>query len=167
MTDILLQLGPDGGDFCLTDAGELATEGGLRSAIIVSLFSDARFEGVEGGPRGFWGGEPGEGSLLWLLAREKQTQDVLVRARGYAEDALAWLIEDGIASKVTVRATYPTPGRLELHVSIERGANPAWEHLWRATDAFLSASDVVSRELLSLEQPGGLGTMGVGLIVAV
>lgn len=42
------------------------------------------------------------GSRLWLLAREALTPLTIARAREYAEEALAWLVEDGVATRVDV-----------------------------------------------------------------
>lgn len=126
-------MGPDGGDFCLT-GNELEPDGGLRTAVQISLFSDARDERDPGDPRGWCLGELGYGSRLWLLSRAKQTPDVLVQAEDYAREALAWMIEIGLAQNVQVRASFPTstPGLLYLDVSIERGANRRWSHIWEA-----------------------------------
>lgn len=136
--------------FDLATAGaDLATEDGLRSAVLVSLFTDRRAEAddpLPGAPgsadrRGWWadawpddaqggasvagGRTPGAtldgdriGSRLWLLGREKQTADVLQRARDYSEEALAWLIEDGVALAVSVTAEWVATGVLGLHVAI-------------------------------------------------
>ena len=64
------------------------------------------------------------GSLLWLLAREKQIPCVLARAEAYAREALAWLITDGIASRVDVAASFPALGWLALEVAIHRPTAP-------------------------------------------
>ena len=58
------------------------------------------------------------GSRLWLLSREKQLAGVLDRARHYAEEALAWLVEDGVATAVSVTASSPRSGWLALEVTI-------------------------------------------------
>ncbi len=98
------------------EAGVLATDAGLRTAVVVSLFTDrlARADDVlpveDGDRRGWWGDvEPrvaGDriGSRLWLLAREKATPQALNRAREYAAEALNWLIADGVARTVEVEA---------------------------------------------------------------
>ena len=58
------------------------------------------------------------GSRLWLLSREKQLAGVLERARHYAEEALTWLVEDGVATAVQVTATNPRQGWLVLEVTV-------------------------------------------------
>ena len=52
------------------------------------------------------------------MSREKQLAGVLERARHYAEEALAWLVEDGVATAVSVTASSPRPGWLALTVTI-------------------------------------------------
>lgn len=101
---------------------DLAKEDGLRTAVIVSLFSDRRAEADDEIPdgsddrRGWWFGTIG--SRLWLLARAKEMPDTLARARAYAIEALQWLIDDGVATAVEVTAEWAQRGVLALHVAI-------------------------------------------------
>lgn len=101
---------------------DLATEDGLRTAVIISLFTDRRAEADDEIPdgsddrRGWWAGPIG--SRLWLLARTKETPDTLARARAYAIEALQWLIDDGVATTVDVTAEWARRGVLALHVAI-------------------------------------------------
>lgn len=116
-----------GGDLAL-DNGLLATDSGLETAVLHSLFSDARAmdeDPITDGNRRGWFGDllaPDEkdsyGSRLWLLHQEKQTPEVLLRAKEYAEEALAWFITDGIAESVEVETSYPARGLLHLKVRI-------------------------------------------------
>jgi phage gp46-like protein len=117
-------------------AGDLEADNGLETALLLSLFTDARASDEElarfgdTDPRGWWGDSESEfqgdvfGSKLWLLAREKQTNETLNRARDYAQQALDWLREDGIAERVAVDALYPRRGVLGLIVEIERARMP-------------------------------------------
>ncbi|MEW6647182.1 MAG: phage GP46 family protein [Pseudomonadota bacterium] len=129
----------NGGTFALALAGtDISTDMGLRTAVIVSLFTDARAEtddelpAGDGDRRGSWD-DPQRGSRLWLLAREKQTARTLERAREYAEEALAWLVEDGIARAVTVTAEWVRTGVLGLRVMIERAAGGRFEEMFNRT----------------------------------
>ncbi len=124
----------------------LATDDGLTTAVVLSLFTDARAEADDPIPqgdadrRGWWGDAwpmvPGEsmGSRLWLAWPGKQTADNLARAREAAEEALHWLVDDSIAQAVTVQATNPRDGVLALAVSIEKPDGEAlslrFESLW-------------------------------------
>lgn len=61
------------------------------------------------------------GSLLWLLRREKQTEEVRRRAESYANEALEWLVADRIAERVEVEASYPRRYWLRIDITIWRG----------------------------------------------
>ena len=128
-------------------AGDLVADDGLRTAVILSLFTDApaRPDDVLPAPgdrRGWWGDalalEPGEitGSRLWLLSREKQLGAVLNRARDYALEALRWLTDKKIAATLDVVATNPRDGVLALSIEITRPSGPGrqvFDLLWEAT----------------------------------
>jgi len=132
----------------LQDALGLAEDDGLETAVIISLFTDRRAEDDDAIPdgtqerRGWWGDDFNEdaadriGSRLWLLSREKQLAEVLNRARQYAEQALRWLIDDGVAESVDVVASIPRAGVLGLQVAIQRPSEPViryqFESFWSA-----------------------------------
>lgn len=133
----------EGADLALDPLG-LAPDGGLETAVILSLFSDARaaaddvLPGPGADPRGWWGDllplATGYrlGSKLWLLAREKQLPVVLERARAYAVEALSWLVTSGAASRVDVTASNPRDGLLALAITIEAPALGlrTYQYLW-------------------------------------
>jgi len=135
-----------GADFAIGELG-LSEDDGLETAVILSLFSDRRAEADDELPfgetdrRGWWGDAwpdtDGDriGSRLWLLHREKQTQDVVLRAREYAQEALAWLVEDGVAARVEVDAEIVRRGVLGLTVRIFRPESTVarfrFEAFWR------------------------------------
>ncbi len=108
--------------------GDLAADEGLRTAVLLSLFLDRRAEDddqvYDGDRRGSWMDQyqdnPNDrlGSRLWLLRRATETAATLQRARTYAEEALRWLVEDGIARKVETEAEWIRPGMLGLRVTI-------------------------------------------------
>jgi phage gp46-like protein len=120
------------------ERGLLAPDGGLRRAIVISLFSDARAQaddilpdgsGLFGNRRGWWGDvvPPDQapagadwitGSRLWLLSREKQTAETARRAQGYASEALQWLIRGGWATRVEVDAAWAADATGVLVLSI-------------------------------------------------
>jgi phage gp46-like protein len=117
-----LALGPQG----------LAHDDGLATVVLASLLSDARAAATDRLPAGVtdprgWCGDvladpafvgDGWGSKLWLLSREKQTEETRRRAIEIAEAALAWLITDGAASAVAVDAAWVAIGRLALTVTV-------------------------------------------------
>ncbi|MBK5914569.1 phage GP46 family protein [Rhodocyclus purpureus] len=131
------------GDFAVS-GGALSADSDLHTAVLISLFTDRRAEADDALPdaaasrRGWWGDALGNrriGSRLWLLSREKQLREVVNRAREYAEEALAWLVEDGIAKRVTVHAEIVQTGMIGLAIQIERNqAQPAryrYELAWK------------------------------------
>lgn len=66
---------------------------------------------------GWWGdldNDKPTGSRLWLLRREKLTRDVAMRAEQYAEEALAWMKNDGIARDIQATSEIVFPARLNL-----------------------------------------------------
>jgi len=127
----------------------LATDDGLETAVILSLFTDARALDDDTLPpgqtdrRGWWGDAfppvPGDrfGSRLWLLRSAKQLQASLNDARQYAEEALAWLVDDGAALKVEVETFIPRDEIMGMIVRIYRpdgSTTPIrFETLWSAT----------------------------------
>lgn len=124
--------------------GQLVTEPGLVTAILISLYTNKRDPSRQRGDQGGWWGtvldEQGDemGSLLWTLARELPTERTRQRAEAYAGESLAWMVADGIAEAVTVTAEWqrPTPNvaRLTLAVDIKRPQSAAIERLgvWEA-----------------------------------
>ena len=136
-------------DFVLLAPG-LETDEGLETAVVISLFTDRRALESDTLPpgssdrRGWWGDsrppvqDDQIGSRLWLLTREKQLSGGLQRAREYAEEALQWLVDDGVAAALDVLATNPRDGLLALSVSIQRSGDAAptlfrFETLWSNT----------------------------------
>jgi phage gp46-like protein len=86
----------------------------LVRAVIISLFTWRRARPDDDLPgdlrMGWWGDSMPEipndriGSRLWLLSRAKLTAETVARAREYAEEALSWLVEDGVAARVAVES---------------------------------------------------------------
>lgn len=130
-------------DLALED-GDLATDEGLHTAVVLSLFTDRRAHEADrlpdgvGDRRGWWAdayhARP-RGSRLWLLSREKEEASVLRRAKEYAEEALAWIVEDRIAERLTVEAIHLRRGVLQLRIQIWRGGEAAldrqYEYVWQ------------------------------------
>ena len=106
----------------------------LARAVAISLFTWRRGKDGDTKPGearyGWWGdgfsrdnATPSNariGSRLWLLAREKLTQETLARAKDYAKEALQWLVTDGVASAVSVTAERNGLDRLDLWIVITR-----------------------------------------------
>lgn len=101
----------------------------LVQATLISLFSWRKSNDDDGvnipNRQGWWGdtfaSETNDriGSRLWLLRREKLTDDVVARAREYAEESLQWMIDDTLASAINV-STDRENNRLNMSVEIVR-----------------------------------------------
>ena len=106
---------------------DLASDDTLASAVLVSLLCDRLAQTYEVLPgqdrRGWWADSFGAnqyltGSRLWLLEREKQLPSTVQRCKRYCEEALFWLIEDGLASAITVTVFVPRTGWLEAMIKL-------------------------------------------------
>lgn len=124
----------------------------LVRAVMISLFTwrradkDDALPGVGGDDQrmGWWGDTfpavPNDriGSRLWLLSRAKLTAETIRRAREYAEEALKWLVDDGVVARVDVEAErhglstlalacriYKSDGKAPLDIRFQ----DAWEFL--------------------------------------
>lgn len=130
MSDIALIWDGHGCDLAL-DGNDLQLDDGLQTSILISLFSDRRartddlLPGTDGDRRGWWADAYPQiegdliGSRLWLLSREKELAEPLRLAKEYADEALSWLVIDGIASRVEVVASVPRRGVLGLAVAVK------------------------------------------------
>lgn len=119
-------------------AGDFIADDGMYTAIVISLFTDARADPDDVLPqpgadrRGWWGDAyapiAGDiiGSKLWLLSRAVASDQTLALAQEYAQAALVWLVDDGVAASVTVTASFPGPlGWIALNVVVTRPTGPA------------------------------------------
>ena len=134
--------------------GDLVTDPGLQTALILSLFADRLAAPGDVLPdnstdrRGFWGDLPVDpaaqisgpsaadltGSRLWLLDRALQTQQTLRLAESYAEEALAWMVSDGVVGGVSAQASFPGEGLLELQITLtQAGASSTYAFAFALT----------------------------------
>lgn len=107
-------------------SADLQAEDTLLTATVLSLMTDRTASADEvpsGDRRGWWAdafGDAGDryGSRLWLLAREKQLTSTMDRARAYISEALAWLLDDGLATAVDVVVFSPRMGWMVAQIDI-------------------------------------------------
>jgi phage gp46-like protein len=124
------------GDWAVT-SGDLALDpGGIRSAVLLSLFTDRvappDYTAPAGSPidrRGWWGDSyDGSllGSLLWTLDRSKKTDDatLLLQAQDFCQEALKWLITSGAVATVTTTATWLSSTAIGLQINITSPMSP-------------------------------------------
>jgi phage gp46-like protein len=103
----------------------------LPRSVLISLFTWRRANPDDALPsnsrQGWWGDTyPASandriGSRLWLLSRSVLTAETVTNAKEYAEEALQWLVDDGVAAGVAVIAERNGIGRLDIGVTITRG----------------------------------------------
>lgn len=136
--DIQLSDVPEGFDAVARD---VLGDNALNTAIYISLFTDARAEGGDlGDRRGWWGDEFGAfGSKLWTLLREKATDEVVDLAKVYAQQALKWLTDDGIAQTVEVQTERTGLYSISISVTVskpnDRAENFRFAMNWQAVGA--------------------------------
>lgn len=140
------------GDWALAE-GDLETGQDLETACLVSLFSDLLatpdFTPTDGTTdrRGWWANyylSSPIGSNLWQLARAKKTRDTLGLAQRWTQNALQWLIDDGLAASVLVNTQWVTPVMLGIAVAITRpnGAETRFMYTWAWDNLAIVASPV-------------------------
>lgn len=130
---------------------DLASDEGLQTAVLLSLFLDARAEPEDqlldnnGDRRGWCLDELNEmegdryGSRRWLVTeRGKLTPDITRQIQVFDAAALQWLLEDGVASAVNVTAEI-IDGHLRQIVHIDRPGRGRlsfrYDHAWNAEAA--------------------------------
>jgi len=152
MTDFAVRFDRDAGRLDLVAAAPgagfngFATAGDFETAVLASLFTWGRAAEDDPLPdfsddrKGYWADAypavEGRrvGSRLWLLAREIVTDETIERARPYAQEALAWLVADGIASRVEVAVARSGVNRVDALIEIFRPQGQVfrirYENLW-------------------------------------
>lgn len=133
MSDVLVRFQNLRFDISYGD-GDLSTDEGLETAVLLSLFTDRRvldeeLEKGEKDKRGWWGDLISDfsgdliGSKLWLLDRASASEETRNRAEAYVKEALQWMLDDGVASSVQVLASLVNKSeRIDIDVSIQRPA---------------------------------------------
>ncbi len=150
MADIRVTWDPDRltGDWLLA-APSLDGTRELVTAVAISLFTHRTAEHDDPlphwstGRRGWWAdweaaelypGATPIGSRLWLLSREKQTEETRQRAEDYCREALAWMLDVRLAERIDVSCAWFAPERLGAEIVITRGAGDSlavrFETLW-------------------------------------
>jgi len=130
MTDIRTIWSDYAGDWRI-EPPDLEHTHDLETAVLISLFTDRLADPDDvlpdntGDRRGWWGDtgkDPPDpiGSKLWLLVREKQTNQVRLRAEDYAREALQWMLDDGAADQIDVVAAWIEFQHLQIRIDIWR-----------------------------------------------
>lgn len=82
----------------------------LTRAVVISLFTHRRADPDDNAdvPMGWWGdtwpivANDRYGSKLWLLQRSKLTNALVNTVRGYLREALQWMLDDGVVSRIDI-----------------------------------------------------------------
>jgi phage gp46-like protein len=110
---------------------DLAADEDLRTAALLSLFTDRRAEIDDELPaddedrRGWWADQfasiEGDrmGSRLWLLDRPKQREDIAPRAEELIRESLAWMLEDRLTERIDVEVE-TRQGELLFAITLHR-----------------------------------------------
>lgn len=132
----------------LAKGNTLDTSGELATALAVSLFSDRLAEDDDRLPnwssdrRGWWGDHEAElihsgtpiGSRLWLISREKQTNETRLAAEAYIREAVSWMLTARLATEIDIAVDWFAPERLGAEITIHRGPEKSiavrFESLW-------------------------------------
>ncbi len=137
MTDIALAPGADGTTAdLLVRNGDLATDDGLQTAVILSLLCDRLADADDQLPtgstdrRGWWGdaylpplpdGSPDFwGSKLWLRRRQLATVHTQRLIEDDCTQALQWMVADNVAASVVVTSRYLTNTELAVNIAINQ-----------------------------------------------
>ena len=117
-------------DIGLADSGrDVEGDGGLETAVLISLFTNARendesrLPGNINDKGGWWGSEFSEfeiGSRLWLLRRARNRNEILSLSEQYARQALQWMIDREVAETVEVESSFSDQKTLQLDIQISR-----------------------------------------------
>ena len=126
--------------------GDLLREEGLETAVLISLFTDRRAneddELINAGEyRGWWGDLLSEddqiGSRLWLIKGQKATQSNVILAKEYIQEALQWMLDDGVVAKIDVETEAQGPpehkilaARIRLWYTDGNVVSIKFENLW-------------------------------------
>ena len=127
-------------------AFDLLSEDGFETAIVISLETDRRaskddiLPGGSTDRRGWWGDAfavvPGDeiGSKMWLLKGRKIDAEVMRLAKEYAQQALAWMIADGVAASIDVTIERADLDRLNRRIVVTKpdGTSRQYDHAWSA-----------------------------------
>lgn len=130
----------------LMDGPDLVMDDGMETAVILSLFTDARAAKDDQIPdgsddrRGFWGdafddaGEGLSGSRLWLLERCTITAENLRRWKDYAQEALAWMLRIGVAKSIDVAVVRIDVSAVSAEIKIYKpnGKLVTFNYIWKA-----------------------------------
>jgi phage gp46-like protein len=129
------------GDFAMM-GGDLEQGHELQTAVLISLFTDQTADpqdvlppGQAADPRGWWADTyEGEqiGSRLWQVFWRIANQDTLNWINDTATKSLQWMIDDGVATAVTVSGQFLGKGKVGLSgvITEPSGKKTPFSYAW-------------------------------------
>jgi phage gp46-like protein len=145
MQDIKLKANSQGlYDRVIGENGDFETVDGFETAILVSLFTDARAPKSlvpNAERRRGWAGslslDSFEGSILWVYEQSRLTQDTMNAIESAAYEALYWMVRDKIAKNIQVSVEKKSRG-VEIFITITANNNTVHRYgvLWQKTGSF-------------------------------
>lgn len=113
----------------------------LTRAVVISLFTHRRADPDDNAdvPMGWWGdtwpavANDRYGSKLWLLQRSKLTNALVNTVRTYLRDALQWMLDDGVVSRIDIDIQRTGISELSNQVVLWRRDGPviiSFSDLW-------------------------------------
>lgn len=115
----------------------------LTRSVVISLFTWRRAQPDDNAdqPNGWWGDtwpavqNDRYGSRLWLLQRQKLTNQTALVARTYINESLQWMIDDGVVSKIDLLIQRTGINELGNSITLWRYNQPttiSFDDLWSA-----------------------------------
>lgn len=113
----------------------------LMRAVVISFFTNRRADPDDNAdvPMGWWGdtwpavANDRYGSKLWLLQRSKLTNALVNTVRVYLRDALQWMLDDGVVSRIDIDIQRTGINELSNQVVLWRRDGPviiSFSDLW-------------------------------------
>ncbi|EME5174131.1 phage GP46 family protein [Shigella dysenteriae] len=113
----------------------------LTRAVVISFFTNRRADPDDNAdvPMGWWGdtwpavANDRYGSKLWLLQRSKLTNALVNTVRTYLRDALQWMLDDGVVSRIDIDIQRTGINELSNQVVLWRRDGPviiSFSDLW-------------------------------------
>lgn len=122
-------------DITVDQDGDLGNGDFLDTAILYSIYGERRASESEvpiSSNRRGWIGNEGKdfenGSKVWLFEQARRTQSNLNELAGALQDALEWMVDDGLLERVTAR-TFIEGGLTKAEIVLYR-FNSKVEHIY-------------------------------------
>ena len=146
-TDVVINDDKGYYDFEWTDEGDISTGETLDTAILMSIFNEARATAAEVPEaerrRGWLGNQSTEGfeqgCKAWEFEQERLTGSVLADLSVVVRNGLQWLIDENIAVSVTVGNAKIVNGAATIDVTLGRSGSEVEKKiytLWQNTGNF-------------------------------